>query len=184
MGNQWLKGMNGGLFDYTLFYNSTPQTVGDNEKNGNIGEIHWQVLGGDQMALGYRYDNYNRLTQSFSRNLTSNISNQYNTTYIYDPRGNFSNVIRRDQFPSGNSFTSGIIDNLQYNKVANSNRLSTITESPSSGMVHGAQGSSNSFAYDANGNMTTDPTKDAVIEYNHLNLPRKGIRPSNYRLRL
>ena len=172
--NQWLSSMNGSLFDYNMHYNSSPETPGQLQQNGNISEIDWQVLGGDQYAVGYKYDNYNRLENSYSKNLTNNKLNEYNTSYDYDDRGNITNLTRRGMYPGSANLLSNQLDNLDYTPISGSNRIKKIEDNASTSLKKwAAKGSSNEFGYDANGNMTVYPTKNATIDYNHLNLPRR-----------
>ena len=172
-GNQWLEQMNGSLFDYTMYYNSSPLTAGQLQKNGNISEIKWKVIGEDEHAFGYSYDNYNRLTNSYSKNQTKSISDGYNTSYGYDARGNLTSLTRKDFVPGNGNLVSTTIDSLTYTPVANSNQIKSISDAATSEYKHKGLNSSNggNYMYDGNGNMTYDPTKDMTISYNHLNLP-------------
>jgi len=174
-GNQWLESMDGSLFDYTLYYNSTPLTAGQNTKNGNISEIKWGVLGGEEYAFGYTYDIYNRLENSYSKSITGGATNEYQTYYELDDRGNFINIQRRGLYPNGNTLTAGLIDDLDFTPVPGTNKIKTVEDNASSLLKpYGAKGSTEEFAYDSNGNVTKEPTKGIdSIYWNHLNLPRK-----------
>ena len=173
--NQWLSSMDGSLFDYTLYYNSSPQTPGQLQKNGNISEIDWQVLGGDHYAIGYNYDNYNRLTHSYSENITQGESDEYSSDYTYDDRGNLMNFTQNDMVPGNGSLISEAIDIMEYKRVISSNQIDYLIEHATGSYKHrGAKSSNNiTFVYDDNGNMTFDPSRGVTIDYNYLNKPRR-----------
>ena len=85
------------------------------------------------------------------------------STYTYDARGNFDQVIRKHD--------NATIDNLQYIQISNNdNQVGRIAES--SATDEGYQKDNDDlYVYDANGNMTYDPQKGITIQYNHLDLP-------------
>ena len=171
-GNRWLETMNSGVFDYTLHYNTSPNTGGQAQKNGNISEATWSVSAGGHYAIGYRYDGHNRITNSYSKNLASGgLTNEFATTSSYDARGNFAALTRKGRDP-GNGYATADYDNLSYT-YGTGNQLNKVQESASGGSALGAPGSPNAYVHDGNGNVTTDPGKGATIQYNHLNLPRK-----------
>ncbi|PWG77917.1 RHS repeat domain-containing protein, partial [Pararcticibacter amylolyticus] len=90
----------------------------------------------------YTYDPVNRLTTAAS----SHASNKLGETLTYDKMGNIQSLAR------------GNYGSLAY--TYDGNRLSSV-----SGFKTG------SFGYDANGNTTTDGTRNLTITYNELNLP-------------
>jgi YD repeat-containing protein len=176
--------MTSNLFSYELFYNSSPSTAGTPQKNGNIAEIKWQVQGGDEMAFGYKYDNYNRLINSYSKNITQNKTNEYQTIYQHDVRGNITALSRRGMYANGSTFAAGLIDNLAILLQSGSNKINTVTDNASITLKHlGAKGSAASYVYDndngqsGNGNLTFDASNGAQMLYNHLNLPRLVTMP-------
>jgi YD repeat-containing protein len=61
------------------------------------------------------------------------------------------------------------VDNLTY--VYTGNRVTSVTDA--SGNNTGIKSGTSSYAYDANGNMTSDGNRGANIIYNRLNLPQK-----------
>ncbi|MBE0640283.1 MAG: hypothetical protein IH598_17345 [Bacteroidales bacterium] len=135
--------------------------------NGNIAQMRWNSKSDMQRGYGFEYDKLNRLTASKyaqGSNYTSN-SGYFNTQYVYDPNGNFTRLTRFHENTK--------IDDLIYsyhNTASRSNRLSMvydITGNPQ-GYIHGSSGN---YLYDANANMTHDPSKMINVAYNHLNLP-------------
>lgn len=170
--NQWLSSMDGSLFDYNLHYDSSPQTTAAHQMNGNIAEIDWQVVGASKYHIGYEYDNYNRLETSVSKNVTNNISNQYNTGYGYDVRGNLTSISRSDQVPNTSNLVTQQIDQVTITPVNNSNQIKTVTDGATGTFKHrGVKSGSADFDYDDNGNMTYDATKGITIDYNYINKP-------------
>ena len=82
---------------------------------------------------------------------------------------------------SATCWTPGQIDNLAYTYNTSSNRLQKIADTaPTGGALNpqrnagfnpGAASGTAAYAYDANGNMNSDPYKALSIAYNDLNLP-------------
>jgi RHS repeat-associated protein len=62
-----------------------------------------------------------------------------------------------------------LIDNLSYSYYSNGNRLKSVNDA--SGNTAGYAPNSGQYLYDANANMTYDPSKKITISYNPLNLP-------------
>jgi RHS repeat-associated protein len=147
------------------------------EFNGNIAQIGTKG-GYDEYLNGYiyAYDQANRLTSAYygggpiiSRTLYYTYSNLYNESNIqYDRNGNI-NLLKRYHGDLG------LIDDLHYNNY-NGNQLGTILDQSGSTSTVGFQdktnGSSNDYAYDANGNLISDFNKSiTATTYNYLNLP-------------
>jgi len=182
-GNGWLERINnsnlggGDLFYQELKYdNLLSGSGGTVQYNGNIAEIYHRVKNQDISTYSYIYDDYNRLKSARSQDyISGSFTNQdrFNTAYSYDDRGNIMTLTRNGQYQSGTTFMNGQIDNLDYDYITNTNKLETITDGATATLKNrGAKGSSNQYAYDNNGNLTTDPARGSIIHYNHLNLPR------------
>lgn len=123
-----------------------------------------------------RYDNLNDAGTAI------NNTNAWNESLTYDIRGNINTLIRTGKFKSpvtATCWTDGQIDNLTYTYNANTNRLQKIGDTaPAASKVQGWDNmagapSTAQYAYDANGNMTTDPYKGMTVAYNFMNLPTK-----------
>ncbi|MBK8563177.1 MAG: hypothetical protein IPN76_07455 [Saprospiraceae bacterium] len=103
-------------------------------------------------------------------------SNRYNEVLTYsDARGNIGTLQRQGAQLNGACWDYAQIDNLTYTYTAGTNRLASIADAASA--TYKAKGfnpgtGTGSYAYDVNGNMTTDPHKGLTITYNHLNLPK------------
>ncbi|MCE6987851.1 DUF6443 domain-containing protein [Dyadobacter sp. CY323] len=129
---------------------------GGNYTNGNISEIQWSGKAENiyKKGLVFLYDGANRL-------LTSAGLNNYKETesgISYDKNGNIRSMLR-----------NGIaVDNLTYAYIGN--QLSAVTDA--SGNNTGVKSGINSYSYDANGNVTSDGNRGAVLTYNYLNLPK------------
>ncbi|CAG5003337.1 hypothetical protein DYBT9275_03130 [Dyadobacter sp. CECT 9275] len=146
----WLyttKNNEGKTFEINLRYNS----------NGNISSLSWQTQGNTGNFNPISYDDSNRLT-------SANGSPNQENGITYDKNGNIKTLNR----------TGAVTDNLTYNYTIpsttnTSNRLVSVTDG--SGNENGVKTGTSSFAYDQNGNMTSDGTKGATVTYNPLNLP-------------
>jgi RHS repeat-associated protein len=126
------------------------------------------------------YDALNRLKSADFWAWTGawSVSPNYDLPTIgYDAAGNITALQRRNN--------SGVlIDNLTYNYLAGTNRLGSLTETPSTPSPELWDAEAGSFTYDANGNVKSAPapysiTTVAPIIYDHRNLPvsitRSGV---------
>jgi len=187
--NGFLSAINGSmvgtdLFGLELNYDQiTTGSAGELQNNGNIAEVISKIKGRDDLLQAFRYDAYNRLSNSYSYDAagaTLSNANDYQTTYGYDVRGNLSSTTRRGRYPNGSFYTDDLIDDLDISIMPGSNQIQKVEDNaPQNVQRYGAQGSSATFMYDnigvnkGNGTLTYDPTIGATIDYNHLNLPRR-----------
>jgi len=157
------------LFGLELHYENETNTgtIGvPGRYNGNIAQMRWNSKNDLQRGYGFEYDKLNRLTAANyaqGSNYNSN-AGYFNTQYVYDQNGNFSNLTRK--------LNNVVIDNLSYNYYGNnkSNRLLSVNDQ---GTIEGYVPATGNYLYDANANMTYDPSKMINVAYNHLNLPRQ-----------
>lgn len=152
--------------------------------NGNISSMEWNT--GNSCAVngtarnkslyGFTYDGLNRLTQSkYGEVDGTTAADRYNEILSYNLNGDITTLTRYGK--NGGTQTAptfGLIDNLAYIMSATgSSMLSSVTDASS--MAYGfvaTTGTSQAYAYDNNGNLTTrSNTKYNNITYNHLNLP-------------
>lgn len=169
----WLRKINNAaslgsdLFALELRYN-TPGTSDALTStacyNGNISEMLWNN-NGTPKGYGFSYDDANRITAADYADGSSYTSNQnkYNTAYGYDANGNLSSLSR---YLNGTQ-----IDNLVYAYISSGNRLSSVQDNSNNAL--GYDDNNGTYTYDANGNMTYDPSKGVNISYNELNLPEQ-----------
>ncbi|WP_010518689.1 DUF6443 domain-containing protein [Croceivirga radicis] len=179
----WLKEINkpdnlgGDLFAFGINYN-TVSHGGTPLYNGNIAETEWKSANEDSALkwYSYGYDALNRLTSATSTNNTYNVAD-----LRYDKNGNILQLQREgwsQEFPSlADNIGFATMDQLTYSYAGNSNRLSKVedTAQDNFGFIDDAVNevdTADDYAYDANGNMTSDLNKGITsISYNHLNLP-------------
>jgi len=167
----WLKGINNpdnltaagngdtyaDLFGMRLNYNEATATGALPQFNGNIAEAVWNTNYDTlkRSAYGYSYDALNRLTNSdYWTTVASALTNRTNYEergLTYDLNGNIKTLIRTKR-------NGDVLNNLTY--TYSGNRLSAINGGAA-------------YAYDRNGNMTTDGMRGFSVEYNLLNLPKK-----------
>ncbi|MBL7829181.1 MAG: hypothetical protein JNJ57_21280, partial [Saprospiraceae bacterium] len=116
---------------------------------------------------------------------TASTDNKYQENLTYaDARGNIASITRNGLYKTTSGatcWTLGQIDNLAYTYTSGTNRLQKIADTAptggagnpqrNSGFNPGSAGSTATYGYDANGNMTSDPYKAITLTYNHLNLP-------------
>ena len=179
----WLKGINN--FQDTTFRKLYAQDLEYNP-NGNISNMSWKntmlradgwVNPSNKQAYGFTYDGLNRLlTASYSETNPSGAAvaakaGFFDENPTYDLNGNMATLARQgNTLISG--FTKGLIDNLAYTYLPNSNQIASITDT-GVGAAHNNEfkPTTASFVYDLNGNATTVPHKGSTITYNYLNLP-------------
>ena len=135
-----------------LYYNSTRAA---NKFTGNIAEWQWTQGTASQNSYALSYDKLSRLLNSnrYVGGTSTNAFTEQNITY--DKNGNITQLQRYGS-------TGSLQDNFTFNyngATHNGNRLSSISGSVSA-----------TYAYDNNGNMTTDGRKNLQISYNVLNL--------------
>jgi RHS repeat-associated protein len=155
---------------------TTGGTTGSAQWNGNISGMAWKSRAPSTSyssvnvnGYAFQYDKVNRLTLA-NYGMDANVSNwngdigKYNEAISYDVMGNISTLLRNGP--------NSTIDNLSYTYGSSSNKLLAVTNSSSTpvGFVDGNK-SGNDYAYDGNGNLTTDNNKGLAINYNYLNLP-------------
>ena len=134
--------------------------------NGNINATTWTY---DNTLNGYiyRYDQMNRLMNTYSIHDGVWAFRQNTESFNYDELGNITRLIRWS--------SSNTIDDISF--TYNGNQLDKIDDEYESNsylikQYHDNNTEGNDFAYDANGNMLYDKDRGiAAIRYNLLNLP-------------
>ncbi len=136
--------------------------------NGNVktADFHNPDTGPDgapgRYSYAFDYDNLNRLRQA---NYNAPGSNAFDVRGVeYDAAGNIRFLSRWDG-------TGTLIDDLEYEYVAGTNRLEELKDPQ--GNRHGWDAAPGNFGYDANGNMTSQTGKLSDISYDHRNLPTR-----------
>jgi RHS repeat-associated protein len=177
----------GDLFGMELLYNGQDAGLGNSAQyNGNVSAVKWSNNGGlgavKQHAYAYAYDAMNRLTGSTFKQQAGTWgalgNGGLNEAAIgYDQNGNILSLTRNDRR------ASGTMDALAYAYLGN--QLLKVTDSGDKNMgFKDGTNLGNDYAYDANGNMTTDRNKDiTAIAYNHLNLVAQVTKSSNEQVR-
>ena len=149
--------------------------------DGNITGMTWK---GDNdrkiRKYDFSYDPVSRLTEARFGQLTgmafSNATVKYDVKNLtYDGNGNILSLYRYGLKPSG---SSTVIDQLSYTYKTGSNKLARVADQAAStaadhlGDFQDGTNSGDDYAYDGNGNMTSDQNKKiTAISYNVLNLP-------------
>jgi RHS repeat-associated protein len=126
--------------------------------NGNISSM---LIGGrdeNEPAKGllFTYDQANRLSEA--KSVGGYLGTE--TGISYDLNGNILKLNRK----------GSAVDDLTYSYTGSGNRLKQITDASASNT--GVKSGTSTFVYDANGNITTDGNRGAVITYNYLDLPK------------
>jgi hypothetical protein len=153
--------------------------------NGNIAGTIWKSEGDQQKRkYDFTYDAANRITggtftQYVSGTGTGAVFNtsagiDFSTSGLtYDANGNILAMQQKGLKLN----TSPTIDNLAYTYLSNSNKLAKVIDAASDpntklgDFKDGANGSTDDYSYDVNGNLTLDNNKAiSSITYNHLNL--------------
>jgi RHS repeat-associated protein len=139
------------------FYNfSLSYANGNSYTNGNISQMQWSGKAENTFTKGmaFTYDGANRLLGSTGLNNYA----ETESGISYDKNGNIKTLIRSGE----------VLDNLSYAYVGN--RLSAVTDASGSNL--GVKNGVSTYAYDGNGNMTSDGNRGAVLSYNYLNLSK------------
>jgi len=153
--------------------------------NGNISAVKWMSLNGSgvktyERSYKYTYDLLNRFTgANYAERATTgtgtfnNNLNGFDESGIsYDENGNILKLKRNSSTQGTNSYT--VVDDLTYTYDANNaNKLLSVTDGTTSSYTSygfkNPTGTTNPYAYDSGGNLTTDPYKGLTIAYNDLN---------------
>ncbi|MEZ4826283.1 MAG: DUF6443 domain-containing protein [Bacteroidia bacterium] len=170
------------LFYLQLNYDiGTAMSGFQSQKNGNISQITWRTRGRRRQIYNFTYDYLDRmekgdLHQMDDAGVITGTPSFYERLTYADARGNIATLKRSGLYPtSGGCFATGLFDNLTYSYAAGTNRLRDISDAASSSIrTHGYKYynvSGGDYGYDANGNITYDPSKGITITYNHLNKP-------------
>ena len=173
------------LFGMLLCYESTAALGSLNNVegcyNGNISGMKWGVKNETVAARGYAftYDELNRLkTTGYAEGALLSENTGYFTESVtsYDKNGNIKGLQRK--------YNNILVDNLTYTYNANSNQVLNITDGgTASSQVDDYPGNSANYAYDANGNMITDGSRNAIIAYhNTINMPSSVDFGNNNRI--
>ena len=174
----WLEFIYGNKFVQTLDYEKTFGRFTKSCYNGNISSMTWKA-GNDVTYHGYNllYDGLGRLETAFygeNADINQN-GRRYDEMVSYDKNGNVKTLERHGQTGAN---TYGVVDQLTMK--LNGNRLSRVDDTSTATSVGGGTcfrngtGTDGDFAYDVNGNLTKDLSKDITsIEYNILNLPSR-----------
>ncbi|MBN1112936.1 MAG: hypothetical protein JXA53_08480, partial [Bacteroidales bacterium] len=168
------------LFAMNLYYNNPISGLEkDAQYNGNISGTSWQNAEESKLIRKYEYsyDYLNRLT--IANYSGGSVAGGYNTDYNYDINGNITKLNRTMIIRS-----KAEIDKLEYNYNIGDNRtnqLQSVVDKSVDFKDNGfKQGTSNTYAYDLNGNMIVDNNKGLTnIKYNYLNLPYSLTKTDN-----
>jgi RHS repeat-associated protein len=149
--------------------------------NGNIAGMKWGIKNDVVPFRGFvfTYDELNRLkTTNYAEGTSLNTSTGYYTESVtlYDKNGNIQGLQRK--------YNNILVDNLTYTYKTSSNQILKITDAgTSSTLVDDYPGTSGNYAYDDNGNMITDGSRNAALTYhNTINLPASVDFGNNNRI--
>jgi RHS repeat-associated protein len=113
----------------------------------------------------YTAENYGERTTAGTGSFNQNLNGFDEYGITYDLGGNITHLNRKSSTMGGS--TNTIIDNLTYTYSAtNTNQLASVADA---GTSAGFPGGTGNYAYDTNGNLTTDPYKSLSLTYNDLN---------------
>ena len=191
----WLKKINdvndigNDLFAFKINYNDAETAT--NLYNGNISETFWKTSSDNVLRkYDYTYDHLNRLLQADYSKEGSTIFNNYLEHLSYDKNGNIQTLLRNGGIDTDGYQFENPIDNLTYlYDDVNKNLLLRVFDATANsvGFKDDTAGTNINddiddipdYAYDDNGNMTSDANKGILnITYNHLNLPVEIIFPN------
>ncbi len=181
----WLTGINDSgltdgesdLFGMELMFDQVDGSLANTPLfSGNVSAMQWSDYNShssNARAYTYSYDGLNRLETADHFEGGVDVTDFDMSVGEYDLNGNIVSLSRKDE--AGND-----LDVLSYNyapdytngKGGNQLRYVDDTSNNSEGFDNNSTGTSEDYAYDANGNMAKDENKGIdSIYYNHLNLP-------------
>ncbi len=190
----------GHFFGLYIGYDNSDNKFSAGRLDGRVSGIMWNTQGDDaQRKFEFDYDNAGRLTHaafnekktpsdSWSNGLMDFSSTGSAGKISYDLNGNLKSLQQKGVIPG--AATPLLIDDLQYSYADFSNRLLKVTDNTTvistngklSDFKDGANGSSDDYVYDENGNLVIDLNKDAKnlsgsgtngIRYNYLDKPEE-----------
>ncbi|MGQ3015571.1 MAG: hypothetical protein ACT6QS_17785, partial [Flavobacteriales bacterium] len=164
-----------GLYDGNIrTMNNTLKQVDDNSKS----EALLQVFGYDQLQRVHSsrtYLQYNDAWAISAWNASAPQTDVFRTAYSYDANGNIRSLDRYNK-------AAVQFDQLQYNYIANTNRLKYVTDGMAAAVVDydvNNQGLTN-YSYDLTGNLLSDAAEDiSSIVWNSMNKVREINRSSS-----
>src|SRR5665213_230590 len=171
------------LFGMDFFYDHVDGNLSNHPSyDGKLTGVEWMSKDASgnssyERAFNYYYDALNRDTAAIYNERPTASTGAFTTTHgwdenriTYDQNGNLLTLFRMDATQGlGNHVP---IDNLTYTYSTTSpNQLNTVTDATGNPAgFNNITGSSGSYTYDPNGNLTADPYKGiTTIGYNYLN---------------
>lgn len=160
------------LFGMNLYYNNIDEFENISAQyNGNIAAMTWNTVNDTNRGYSFNYDALNRLKKANYGEGNTLAANKdlFSMNADYDKNGNI--LLLNRNFRS----TDDYADQLTYSYYSGTNQLQKVTDPTGdvAGVEDYAASTSANYLYDSNGNMTYDPGKDILVEYNTLNLPKK-----------
>ncbi|MEO1416306.1 MAG: DUF6443 domain-containing protein [Bacteroidota bacterium] len=177
---------NGDLFEMHLLYEegfAEISTSASPQFNGNISGMAWRGPTECTMkGYGYQYDAMNRLVDAYYEEYDEGTNDwrqntgAYNASFGYDLNGNITQLTREGYLGNG---TYGTVDDLAYFYYGNN--MTKVTDALGSTVdanIDFFRGFADpliagNYGYDLSGNLASDPNRQMVITYNHLNKPEK-----------
>ena len=176
------------LFGMDILYQEGFEELdADEQYNGNISGLRWQVKGSQspQRGYGFVYDDLNRITKGNYGKLGSIWSDDDEKFSLYgisyDRNGNIMTLSRHGVTSfSGGTYDYGTMDSLTYLYEDAGNRLTAVNDViagftfDNNDFSDGTANASHEYLYDKNGNMVKDANKGIdTILYNYMNLPKE-----------
>jgi RHS repeat-associated protein len=169
------------MFGYELKYNtsSVNNPNAPVSHSGRITEVLWKSISdANKKSYACKYDKASRMLAAYyseyaGSTWSTNVDKFSEYDINYDPNGNIT-ALKRKGYGS-NLMHDQLIDNLSFN--FNGNKINTVVDAATIQGHNDFKPTSNSYVYDANGNITFDPSKNITIAYNHLNLPISIVGP-------
>lgn len=144
--------------------NTDAATVAKPLYNGNIAAMMVNIPKiGDAQLYGYKYDQLNRISSmdafgglnNTNNTFTATTTSNYKERVTYDGNGNILTYLRNGTTANSNQLA---MDNLTYNYIAGSNKLSSVSDAVAAGnyTTDIDNQSANNYDYDEIGNLVKD----------------------------
>ena len=148
-------------FSYALDYEESPISSAIPRLDGNICAMRWGSSTTPNKAYTYTYDHVGQLQSAdyklLSNNVWNNSSNYKEGGLTYDLNGNILTVQRTNS-------SGAQLHNIAYTYEGYRLKTVNVNNVPSA-----------AYAYDSNGNITSDGRRGVTINYNILNFPEQII---------
>ena len=159
------------LYSETLYYEDCGNNACTPQYNGNISRIAHELAHGNAdfsqyRDVAYAYDQLNRLTGA------DDIEQDYfDESFTYDAQGRITAQRRYDRADSSNGG--------EYSYYGGTNKLKSVADNMGGSTSYRTMSANDNFAYDRDGNLVEDKSKQMKIAYDWRGMPVEFVRKTD-----